>query len=67
MRDLVIGDVEARSKAAIDPAAAYGGHTPPPALAASPERWLSELDVRLMGAARRDPGRADQLLDREGH
>lgn len=61
MRDLVIGDVEARSKAAIDPAAAYGGHAPPPALAASPERWLSELDVRLMELQRKEETLAEQI------
>jgi hypothetical protein len=61
MRDLVIGDVEARSKAAIDPTAAYGGHAPPPALVASPDRWLSELDVRIMELQRKEEKLAEAV------
>lgn len=61
MRDLVIGDVEDRSKAAIDPAAAYGGHTPPPALAASPDRWMQQLEVRLLELHRKEEDLASKV------
>jgi hypothetical protein len=54
MRDLVIGDVVARSKAAVSPQDAYGGHTPPPALAASPDRWMQQLEVRLLELQRKE-------------
>ena len=61
MRDLVIADVDARAKAAVDPHAAYGGHLPPPSLVESPEQWLQELEVRLLELHREEALLAEKV------
>jgi hypothetical protein len=61
MRDLVIADIEARSKAAVDPHSAYGGHRPALALLESPEKWLHELEVRLLELHREEEKLAEKV------